>query len=251
MLFLFNIIVVLNTKYRIVMVRDRLEYYISYRGLSVRNFEKKIGAANGYVSNIKQSVTPTKQSQIAAAFPDLNMSWLLTGEGTMLRQPPSSIHDNNVIGDNNNIDVNYTPLSGGTTTDVKPIVPKYLASQPNTDVYSVVMSGEHPELQVMTTIPPYVGFDFYYMVRQDAMQPLYMIGDVVALVHMDGTNIIQGSTMVIDTRDFGFLLRRIYDRGDYYECKVINNNSAYESQNINKDNVIRLYRVMYSIRLGD
>lgn len=223
--------------------------------MSVRSFQDIARLSNSYVASIDQSIAPKTQKKIAGAFPDLNMSWLLTGEGTMLRQPQSSIHDNNVIEDNNNvgnnIDVNYTPLSGGTTTDVKPIVPKYLASQPNTDVYSVVMSGEHPELQVMTTIPPYVGFDFYYMVRQDAMQPLYMIGDVVALVHMDGTNIIQGSTMVIDTRDFGFLLRRIYDRGDYYECKVINNNSAYESQNINKDNVIRLYRVMYSIRLGD
>lgn len=237
------------------IAQERLKQYISYRGMSMRQFELAANVPIGYVKNIKYSITPEKQKKIAGAFPDLDIGWLTTGEGSMLRQPPSSIHDNNVIEDNNNvgnnINVNHTPLSVETTTDVKPIVPKYLASQPNTDVYSVVMSGEHPELQVMTTIPPYVGFDFYYMVRQDAMQPLYMIGDVVALVHMDGTNIIQGSTMVIDTRDFGFLLRRIYDRGDYYECKVINNNSAYESQNINKDNVIRLYRVMYSIRLGD
>lgn len=240
------------------MILERIKQYIDYKSISVAAFERSIGMSNASFGKCLKkggAIGTDKLENILMVYPDISSDWLLTGEGTMLRQPPTSIHDNNVIRDNNNvgnnIDVNYTPLSGGTTTDVKPIVPKYLASQPNTDVYSVVMSGEHQELQVMTTIPPYVGFDFYYMVRQDAMRPLYMIGDVVALVHMDGTNIIQGSTMVIDTRDFGFLLRRIYDRGDYYECKVINNNSAYESQNINKDNVIRLYRVMYSIRLGD
>lgn len=219
--------------------------------MSMRQFELAANVPIGYVKNIKYSITPEKQKKIAGAFPDLDIGWLTTGEGTMLRQPPTSIHDNNVIGDNNNINVNHTPQSGETATHVKPIVPKYLASQPNTDVYSVVMSGEHTDLQMMTTIPPYVGFDFYYMVRQDAMQPLYNIGDVIALAHMDGENIIQGAAMVIDTNDFGFLLRRIYDRGDYYECRVINDNSAFESQNINKDNVIRLYRVIYSIRLGD
>lgn len=240
------------------MVRDRLEYYIAHKGLSVRRFEILIGASNGYVSNIKLNITPAKQKQIQSAFPDLNMSWLLTGEGEMLRQASSQniTGNNNIVGNSNtgnNTIIADTQAQKGTNNHSKPIVPKYLTSQPNTDVYKILNTDGHTmQLDSMTAIPPYNNFDFYYMVRQDAMKPLYKEGDVLALAHTErGSDIIQGASMIIDTNDFGFLLRRIYDRGDYYECRIINENSSFETQNIAKTRVIRLYRIVYSIRLGD
>lgn len=240
------------------MVRDRLEYYIAHKGLSVRKFEILIGASNGYVSNIKLNITPAKQKQIQSAFPDLNMAWLLTGEGEMLRNEPSqNITGNNNIVGNSNTGNNTIITSAQEHKDVnhhtKPIVPKYLTSQPNTDVYKVLKTDGHTmQLDSMTAIPPYNNFDFYYMVRQDAMKPLFKEGDVLALAHTErGSDIIQGASMIIDTNDFGFLLRRIYDRGDYYECRIINEKSSFETQNIAKTKVIRLYRIVYSIRLGD
>lgn len=240
------------------MVRDRLEYYIAHKGLSVRRFEILIGASNGYVSNIKLNITPAKQKQIQSAFPDLNMSWLLTGEGDMLRHAPSQniTGNNNIVGNSNtgnNTIIADTQAQKSTDNHYKPIVPKYLTSQPNTDVYKILNTDGHSlQLDSMTAIPPYNNFDFYYMVRQDAMKPLYKEGDVLALAHTErGSDIIQGASMIIDTNDFGFLLRRIYDRGDYYECRIINENSSFETQNIAKTKVIRLYRIVYSIRLGD
>jgi hypothetical protein len=240
------------------MVRDRLEYYIAHKGLSVRRFEILIGASNGYVSNIKLNITPAKQKQIQSAFPDLNMSWLLTGEGDMLRHAPSQniTGNNNIVGNSNtgnNTIIANTQAQKSTDNHYKPIVPKYLTSQPNTDVYKILNTDGHSlQLDSMTAIPPYNNFDFYYMVRQDAMKPLYKEGDVLALAHTErGSDIVQGASMIIDTNDFGFLLRRIYDRGDYYECRIINENSSFETQNIAKTKVIRLYRIVYSIRLGD
>lgn len=240
------------------MVRDRLEYYIAHKGLSVRRFEILIGASNGYVSNIKLNITPAKQKQIQSAFPDLNMSWLLTGEGDMLRHAPSHniTGNNNIVGNSNtgnNTIIADTQAQKSTDSHSKPIVPKYLTSQPNTDVYKILNTEGHTmQLDSMTAIPPYNNFDFYYIVRQDAMNPLYKEGDVLALAHTErGSDIIQGASMIIDTNDFGFLLRRIYDRGDYYECRIINESSSFETQNIAKTRVIRLYRIVYSIRLGD
>lgn len=240
------------------MVRDRLEYYIAHKGLSVRKFEILIGASNGYVSNIKLNITPAKQKQIQSAFPDLNMAWLLTGEGDMLRHAPSQniTGNNNIVGNSNtgnNTIIADTQAQKSTDNHYKPIVPKYLTSQPNTDVYKILNTDGHSlQLDSMTAIPPYNNFDFYYMVRQDAMKPLYKEGDVLALAHTErGSDIIQGASMIIDTNDFGFLLRRIYDRGDYYECRIINENSSFETQKIAKTKVIRLYRIVYSIRLGD
>lgn len=66
-------------------VKERLKYYIDYRGISIRSFESETGLSNGYVNNITNSISPSKQILIKKAFPDLSIPWLLTGEGDMLR----------------------------------------------------------------------------------------------------------------------------------------------------------------------
>lgn len=240
-------------------IGERLSLFAKKMGYrSIRQFELDVELPNGFVGK-SMSISKGRQLQIQSAFPDLNMAWLLTGEGEMLRQssPQSVTGNNNIVGNsnagNNTIINNAQPCKEENAPHAKPIVPKYLTSQPNTDVYKVLQSDGHTmQLDSMTAIPPYNDFDFYYMVRQDAMKPLFKEGDVLALAHMKrGSDIIQGASMIIDTNDFGFLLRRIYDRGEYYECRIINEKSSFETQNIAKTKVIRLYRIVYSIRLGD
>ena len=238
-------------------IANRLANYIGNSGYTINSFAKYVGIDQANLSKMtkgKLTITPKTISKISSVCSELDTHWLLTGEGSMIKQPTTTISNNHITGDNNNVGNNIqvtNHAAHGEEQHVKPIVPKYLASQPNTDVYEVIKTDNGLKLEMLTTFPPYVDFDFYYQVRQDAMQPLYMQGDVLALAHTQGEDIIQGAAMVIDTRAFGFLLRRVYDRGDYYECKVINNNSAYETQSISKDNVIRLYRIVYSIRLGE
>jgi hypothetical protein len=192
-----------------------------------------------------------------------NTDWLLTGEGEMLRdQSTTNIARNNTYGDNasgnNNITIKNSRTREGNEGDkhketiYKPVVTKQLASQPDTDVYSAIKEDKTLKLQYIPTIPPYTSIDFYYTIRQDAMLPEYKLGEVLALEHIrSNSDIVQGAAMVVDTSDFGFLFRRIYDRGDYYECRRINEDSVFENQNVPKSKVIRLYRVVYSMKFGD
>lgn len=71
-------------------VKERLKQFITYKGISVRSFERDCGLSYGYVNNMRVSIQPDKITSIASQFPELNTGWLLTGEGEMLRDPENS-----------------------------------------------------------------------------------------------------------------------------------------------------------------
>jgi len=66
-------------------VKDRLIKYLLLKKISQRSFEVKIGLSNGYINNIRKSIQPDKLQNILLNYPDLNIEWLLTGKGEMLK----------------------------------------------------------------------------------------------------------------------------------------------------------------------
>ena len=68
--------------------RDRIRLYIAYLGVTVSAFERTCGVSHGFVRNIRRAPSPSACSQIALAYPDLNLDWILTGRGGMLLSEP-------------------------------------------------------------------------------------------------------------------------------------------------------------------
>lgn len=66
-------------------VKERLISFIKYLKIGQSKFESNCGLANGYVNNIRRSITPEKLQKIALCYPNLNTGWLMTGEGEMLK----------------------------------------------------------------------------------------------------------------------------------------------------------------------
>ena len=244
---------------------EKLKDYFYSIGIRQDVLSKELGVSQPYISQLingKKEVGKKVANKLSEKF-GLSQYWLLTGEGEMLRdQSTTNIASNNTYGDNAGGNNNITIPNARTREEnegdkhkeiiYKPVVTKQLATQPDTDVYSAIKEDKTLKLQYIPTIPPYTSIDFYYTIRQDAMQPEYKLGEVLALEHMkSNSDIVQGAAMVVDTSDFGFLFRRIYDRGDYYECRRINEDSVFENQNVPKSKVIRLYRVVYSMKFGD
>ena len=84
-------------------VKERLKKFIAYKGFGQKAFEQSCGLANGYVNNIRISVTPQKLQQISLTYPELNTGWLMTGEGEMLRTHPThTVVTGDVSGNGNN-----------------------------------------------------------------------------------------------------------------------------------------------------
>ena len=68
-------------------IKDRLAAYLAAKKVNKSEFGRRIGVSSSYISSMRKSIQPDKVASIAREFPDLNMSWLMTGEGPMLISP--------------------------------------------------------------------------------------------------------------------------------------------------------------------
>lgn len=70
------------------MTKRRILQFIEYKGIGITNFLKKTGIKRGFLDTDKldSSVSDMFLAKIIAVFPELNIEWLLTGEGNMLRK---------------------------------------------------------------------------------------------------------------------------------------------------------------------
>lgn len=66
-------------------IKERLFSYIEYKGISARKFSTDCGFSPNYATNISKGIPEDKANTISVHFPDLNIAWLMTGEGTMLK----------------------------------------------------------------------------------------------------------------------------------------------------------------------
>lgn len=69
-------------------IAERISQFIGNQSISINSFEKTIGASNGL---IRKSIANNTEihgkwlTLIAENYPNLNMDWLLTGKGPMLK----------------------------------------------------------------------------------------------------------------------------------------------------------------------
>lgn len=71
-------------------IKQRLMLFIEHLGISMNAFERECGLGKRYVANIRKSIQPDTLEKIALTYPQLNKGWLMTGEGTMLKETNTS-----------------------------------------------------------------------------------------------------------------------------------------------------------------
>lgn len=67
-----------------ITVKQRLIEYLEFKKIGRNKFEKMAGLSLGYITKLKNAPRPEKLVDILQSAPDLNRTWLLTGEGNML-----------------------------------------------------------------------------------------------------------------------------------------------------------------------
>ena len=72
-------------------IKDRISKFIQYKNITIAEFERNVSLANGYIKKFKGSIGSDKLNNIISYYPDININWLITGEGSMLKSEISNM----------------------------------------------------------------------------------------------------------------------------------------------------------------
>ena len=79
-------------------VKERLTKYLSFKNVKSINFCSAIGVSTGFISSMRKSIQPEKLYTIAVNYPDLDIGWLVTGVGSMIREHSiENVNESNLI----------------------------------------------------------------------------------------------------------------------------------------------------------
>lgn len=66
-------------------IKTRLAQFLQYLGIGQAKFASIVGVSKGFANNVGDSIRADNLEKIANCYPELNLTWLLTGEGEMLK----------------------------------------------------------------------------------------------------------------------------------------------------------------------
>lgn len=232
--------------------RERLERFIETMGYSIREFERAIGVSNGTISHVKDNLSANLKDKISANFQQLNMNWLLTGEGEMLHSSVSASTETQPRDDREMTDQNTKELRRNYegTSDMKrlPLVTqKAVAGFGNAD-----FAIREEDVKDYYVVPKfrYHQVDFMIEISGSSMYPKYNSGDVVActILH-DGSFIQWNKCHIVATREQGILCKRLMP-GSSDDClKMVSDNENYPPFEVPKDEITGIALVVGVIRL--
>lgn len=219
--------------------KERLEHFIAAMGYSVREFERAIGVSNGTVRHITDALSANLKEKISANFPQLNMNWLLTGEGEMLRSSKAAPSQP---------DVNERPVLKEVTKGGLPLIPIDAVAGFNGWDESGVSELDCTHYDVPDFETAHA--DFLIRVSGSSMYPKYSSGDILACRKIDEITFLQcGKIYVIDSRQ-GAIVKRLFPmegNADMILCKSDNPN--YPPFELPKEEIRSLSIVVGAIRL--
>jgi len=198
---------------------QRLEKVIKWAGMSVNAFALHIGlkrSENLYqIKKGNHGISKELANIISTKYPQISRSWLLTGEGEMLKD--------------------------GDSHASKHGIPFY-----NVDIASVIEFHQQPAQKPLyyIDIPIFYGCDFAALSTSNAMAPEIPAGAIVAIKQQDPAKIFPGESYLIVTKDFsGIRTIRSYPE-DPAKIRLVPKNLAdYDEMIIDTSEIKVLYLV--------
>jgi putative phage repressor len=197
---------------KISPVKQRILHFVNTLDISKRAFYDKIGVSRGTLES-KSGATEDVVAKFIAAYPIVNINWLITGNGQMTNTQQSK----GLYSANDSMALKSTP-----TTEGIPIIPfsamaGYLSGE---------MSINEDECERLYV--PGLKADFVIKISGNSMEPLYFNGDYVACEKASLSDVFfqWGKVYVVDTKD-GVAIKRIGRGSEKNEILLISENKDY------------------------
>ena len=241
-------------------IAERITQIRLDNGLSINALAKRCGVNS---ANLSRSLTgqASFSDKVLYKISDgmsVNLDWVLTGEGEMLKNVSTINHNvvhgdanNSIVGDNNN--VGYAPNKYGDSPEIDrnwpPVIPPSVAHMPEFDILGHVtkqLTGGSVERLYSGT----ACLDIWHYVTDNDLYPFYQKGDCLGLkaYDIDDRRIKTGNVYVVDTNRDGFVFRRFrkLENGDFESYTF--NESDPQTYVIPQEDVIRVFSVVLMFR---
>lgn len=237
-------------------IKQKILLYLKTKGVSEYSFYKDSGVTRGVLQQ-NNGISEDNITRFLAYAPDVNPTWLLTGEGEMLKGERKQVaipeHDPYPV---NTSDV---PVSIGKDSDfvaepqqsdadyirnTRPRIPFDAAAGALSIATESAMVDQCERAPVIRSLPDY---DFTIMARGDSMLPVIKSGDELACRFVRESGSIRwGETYVIDSVD-GVVVKRLHKGADgSIICKSFN--PDFEDFSIERSDVYHLAIVVGLLR---
>ncbi|OCB68576.1 peptidase S24 [Flavobacterium piscis] len=167
---------------------QRIKHYLDYKGIKVSALEKEVGMSNGsFASQLKNNKTIglDKLENILSKHSDINIEWLLTGEGNMLKF--------DVLQEKGSVSYKKTEKDAKNQN-----IPLY-SIQTTSGIIDLFGNNEYQNPVDSISIPKISECDGALYVTGDSMSPLIKSGDIVVYkkVYNHEKNIIWGEMYLV------------------------------------------------------
>lgn len=233
-------------------IKERLEKIAAFDSLSIRRFEEKCGLKRGNISNMsnESSIGSDKLSKIIDAYSSIDIEWLLTGKGDMLKNEitrPVQNASSAVIPDGKDVKkISKTQLKKADNSKKGiPLIPLHAMAGALRGEISVL---EHECEQYV--VPAFKGADFLIPVKGNSMFPTYQSGDIVACQRTPMSSVFfqWNKPYVLDTAQ-GAIIKRIRPGVDDEHVQIVSDNTDYLPFYLHKSEIYAVALVIGIIRL--
>ena len=237
----------------------RLKSIAISSGITVREFERRIGVSNGYVSRIGAEIGANKLESILREFPYIDRNWLLTGEGSMTI---SGNRAANVSQNSGRIDMgdrgNTTTTNnyyGGCPESGNNERPKITVETYGRPYYDVDFVGGFDLVLNDQTVTPTYNIDFapynkdgviWCNITGRSMEPEIGSGDIIAIkeVHDWQQYLNYGEIYAIVTGNDLRTVKRVRKSERADSVLLVPTNPDYDTQEIEKSVIHRVFSVL-------
>lgn len=224
---------------------SRIKEFILYKGVSIRSFEENVGCSIGVINRCitkNTDLTVTNLMKIINKYPELNSEWILTGEGTMLKDD-NIHHQCNISSDEKTI-----KNEGDDIFNQKigvPLVPLYAMAGAFTGEIGVLNN----ECEYYS-IPGLNNADYLIQVKGNSMYPTYNSGDIVACrrINIQDAFFQWNRVYILDT-DQGPLMKRIKPGSDKEHISIVSDNPDFEPFELHLSQIYHIALVLGCIKL--